>query len=274
MSRRSHSSTSSRSAEAPRPSSRESASSRGSLRPSSRESALRPSSRDSEGSRHSSSSRGSAGVPRPTSRDSNGSHRSSSSRDSPRPAFSSNSSSSVSIDYNRPRPLYRIGWGGNTTGHQGLFLPDYDGSPVGTLYHINIQNGTSSGTGSRQGYEVRADGFTMSSSNARSAFQIHGAMVTNNMVRRATQSVFDNGGDYNMFINNCQHFCLEAIIYMNRMWPEHVGPEAIAHLQTDRPSTMVAMTTMMGRNRSNPQQPPPPAPGPSSRSSRDRFSIN
>ncbi|KAK0744648.1 hypothetical protein B0T21DRAFT_358117 [Apiosordaria backusii] len=257
MSRRSSSSsTSTRSdAEAPRPSSSAGRSpsshgsaSRGSTRPPSRDSDnARPASRDSGHSRP--PSRDSANA-RPPSRDSrDSSHSRTSSRDSNAPD--------------------------NTRGHQGLFLPDYEGSPFGTLYHINIQNGGLSGTLGKHGYEVKAEGYTMSTSNAKSAFIINGAMVTNNMVRRATQHVFDNGGNYNMLFNNCQHFCLESIIYMNRVWPENVGPEAIAHLQVDRPSTMVAMTSMIGRNRAAPA--PAPAPGPGRRDSRrsdDRFSIN
>ncbi|KAK4171548.1 hypothetical protein QBC36DRAFT_339742 [Triangularia setosa] len=264
MSRRSSSSsTSTRApAQAPRPStssgrpsSSHGTASRGSSRPPSRDSNnARPPSRDSQSSR-------------PPSRDSNAPR-------APSRPGSSHASSSVEMDANRPRPLYRVGWGGNTRGHQGLFLPDYDGSPFGTLYHINIQNGGSSGTLGKHDYEVKQEGYTMSTSNARSAFQINGAMVTNNMVRRATQYVFDNGGNYNMLFNNCQHFCLESVKYMNHVWPENVGPEAIAHLQVDRPSTMVAMTSMAGRNKSNPVPAPDPNRRDSGRRSNDRFSIN
>ncbi|KAK0665418.1 hypothetical protein QBC41DRAFT_376015 [Cercophora samala] len=268
MSRRSSSSSTHSQAQAPRPST----------------SSGRP------GSSHGTASRGSSVAPsnssrppsrdpnaaRPPSRESNGSRppsRDSAPRAPSRPG--SSHGSSIQLDLNTPRPLYRVGWGNNTTGHQGLFLPDEVGSPYGKMYHINIQPGGLSGTRAKHGYEVKEEDYTLTRTRASSAFIIDGTMVTNYQVRRATREVFDRSGDYHQLFNNCQHFCLESVIYMNHLWPESVTPEAIRHIRDDRPTTLTRMTGMMGRHRTNP--PPPPAPGPSrhnSNGSNGRFSIN
>ncbi|KAK4676517.1 hypothetical protein QC764_401205 [Podospora pseudoanserina] len=277
MSRRSSSSSTHSQAQAPRPStssgrpaSSHGTASRGSSvapssssRPPSRDSAARPPSRDSNASR-------------PPSRDSNGARppsRDSAPRAPSRPGSRGNSS--VELDMRVRRQLHRVGWGSNTTGHQGLFLPDEDGSPQGRLYHISILPGGSSGTKAKTNYAVNEEIYVLTNTRARSAFPINGAIVNNQQVRRATEEVFNRSGDYHQLFNNCQHFCLESIIYMNQLWPEDVTAEAISHIRDDRPTPLTRMTTAMGRHRAAP--PPAPAPGPSRRDSgrsNSRFSIN
>ncbi|KAI8945747.1 hypothetical protein F4801DRAFT_567243 [Xylaria longipes] len=158
--------------------------------------------------------------------------------------MSLSSSSSVYSLPSGPRQLHRIAFEGEDTAHWALFLPDTSGSPSGLLVHVGVHKGWS---GTKTNHKLRQDRFTVTHSTARTVFPIAHAVVSEYQLLRAAEAVFERKG-YRLLTNNCQHFCIDVVTELNRVWPETVPPAAV-HEVRSRGTSLTNVVGALRRNR-------------------------
>lgn len=142
-------------------------------------------------------------------------------------SFPTWSSSGSVVSEDLPRPLHRIAFQGKNGAHWGLFLPKNVGRADGTLIHIGAR---SEKLLRKRGHEVHYDPFLVTLSSAQSVFLIPQANVSERQMKRACQDVFERKG-YNMFTNNCQHFCMDVVLQLNHLFPEAVPKESVLEME-------------------------------------------
>lgn len=169
------------------------------------------------------------------------------------------------------RQLHRVAFEGEDSAHWALFLPTRPAGPTGILCHVGVAIDSS---GCKTDHQLRWDSFDISKSSAKSYFAIPGAIVTENQLRRTAETVFDRKG-YRSLTNNCQHFCIDVLIELNRNWPDSVTAQAVAEVQA-RGTKFTKMTTFLKRTRVKPHQSGdrPPSISSGSQQERPRFSID
>jgi hypothetical protein len=157
----------------------------------------------------------------------------------------SSSGSSYSLPTG-PRQLHRVAFEGEDTAHWALFLPDRDGGARGILVHVGANKGKS---GRKENHTLRSSPFLITSSTAQSVFPIAHAAVTESQLTRAAEEVFQRKG-YRLLTNNCQHFCIDVVTELNRVWPHSVPPEAVIDVAS-RGTTITNLTRWVRRDRLN-----------------------
>ncbi|PPJ49692.1 hypothetical protein CBER1_02140 [Cercospora berteroae] len=142
------------------------------------------------------------------------------------------------------RQLFRVAFEGEDTAHWALFPSDRPGLPDGVLCHVGVEKNKS---GKKVAHELRYHPIKINTSSAGSAFPIHGAVIAEWQLRQAAQTVFERKA-YRVVTNNCQHFCIDVLVELNRNWPDMVPAQAIVDVQA-RGTKFTKMTTFFTRFR-------------------------
>ncbi|KAK3903476.1 hypothetical protein C8A05DRAFT_14563, partial [Staphylotrichum tortipilum] len=117
-----------------------------------------------------------------------------------------------------------VAFRGGNLAHWGLFLPDEEGSPEGTLVHIGV-NTLASGL-VKLNHRLYVKKLVVTRSNAQSVHPITGAHVTRDILQQVANSVYQARG-YNYVTNNCQHFCLDVVKELHARYADLVLDAAV-----------------------------------------------
>lgn len=125
--------------------------------------------------------------------------------------------------------LRRVGFAGNeNTTHWALFIPDWTGGVRGKTCHVSVV---------RNKYKkvvahlLLLTPTALRETSISSSFQIEGAVVGEWQLWQAAHNVYLSKG-YNMVTNNCQHFCVDVVTELHRLFPHCVKAEAIDLVQS------------------------------------------
>ncbi|PSR88703.1 hypothetical protein BD289DRAFT_431797 [Coniella lustricola] len=121
--------------------------------------------------------------------------------------------------------LHRIAFQGEDFAHWAMLLPLKTGVPVGLLVHIGVRKDVCHRPVHHELLMHIADTV---STTASEAVVIPGTNVSESQLRQAAEAVFRrSGNNYHMLTNNCQHFCIDVVIWLHQHYPDSVTKEAI-----------------------------------------------
>lgn len=176
------------------------------------------------------------------------------------PSYSSDSSVQSTISRNI-HLIQFCGPRGGCDQHWALYVPDQDGSANGKIVHIRVNKADRHRVESCQMHFER---FTPTRTRTPfRAFPIPGATVMATRIKKAGDEIYNaffsgsmsrpDSQQYNMIINNCQHFCYLVLRNLNWNRPMEISKEAINYVESEStPLLGIGNLVQAFRGRQNP----------------------